>query len=108
MIGDRCHLYTADVLSTPSENVPALMDIPDMAAMGALIDCRSGNFILPGPGGLEIKASPGTTEVKMQRDTHWLLGVGSPNRAERATSCPPKITRSENRLLNSWQVESTF
>ena len=84
----------------PSENVPALIGIPGMAATGAVIDCKAGNVILPGPGGLEVRASPGTTEVQMHRDTHWLLGVSSPKDHVRASSAPPRTwTRTENKSL---------
>ena len=111
-IGDRNHVYTADMLGPPSENVPALIGIPDMAAVGVFIDCRRGKFIIPGPGGLKIEASPGTTEVQMNKESHWLLGVEPPFNKDRprSQSVPPRLhrafTHSGNRVLSSLAYES--
>ena len=102
-IGDRTHIYKADVLSSPAQDVPALMGIPDMAALGALICCKTGRFILPGPGGLELRASPGTTEVRMDKEAHWLLGVRAPEPGSKQSG--HQISKSENRLLSSWCLD---
>ena len=101
-LGDRSHVYSADILDPGGEQVPALMGIPDMAALGTVIDCRRGKFILPGPGGLAISASPGTTEVQMTKESHWLLEVEPPVSRGRSRSVSPMhraFTRSENRPL---------
>ena len=94
----------ADVFSSPAQDVPALMGIPGMAALGAFICCKTGNFILPGPGGLKIDASPGTTEINMDKEAHWLLGVSAPQRGSKACSGHP-LARSENRMLSSWVLD---
>ena len=94
-IGDRIHIYKADILSGANENVPALFGIPDMASLNAVICCKTGKFIIPGPGGFEMKASPGTVEATMYRHSHWLLGVGSPKKVDEK-----KVSKPENRPLN--------
>ena len=43
--------------------------------------CRSGKMIVPGPGGIDIRHSPGTKELLMvegpARHSHWWLPVSS-------------------------------
>ena len=75
-IGKRSYTYTADVLPCPS--VPALMGVQDMAALDVHYSVRAGTFIIPGPGGLNLAASPGTEIVPMKRideKHHWFLPV---------------------------------
>ena len=77
-IGKRGYTYTADVLPCP--NVPALMGLRDMAALDVYYSVRHGTFILPGPGGLNLAASPGTEVVNMRRideNHHWFLPVNT-------------------------------
>ena len=108
-LGDRNHIYTAGILGGGGEGVPALMGIPDMASLGAIIDCKRGKSLLPGPGGVQISASPGTSEVQMRRESHWLLEVDPPFSKGRPRSVPASersFSRSENRGLRALAVES--
>ena len=103
-LGRRSYVYTADVLE--GSNVPALMGLLDMSKLDVHYSVRTGSFIIPGPGGVNLQASPGTTEVNMNRDTHWLLGVKSPAPENRPSGIETsEMTKSENRLLNSWQLD---
>ena len=49
-----------------------------MAALDVHYSVRDGTFIIPGPGGLNLAASPGTEIVPMRRideKHHWFLPV---------------------------------
>ena len=68
----------ADVLEGKSSGIPAPMGVSDMSALDVYYSVRTGAFIVPGPGGLNLNASPGADIVQMRRrGTHdrWFLPV---------------------------------
>ena len=77
-IGNQKYTYIADVLDGPSAGIPALMGVRDMSALNIHVSVRDGSFVIPGPGGLNIGASPGTEIIQMRRAgeaKHWFLPV---------------------------------
>ena len=45
--------------------------------MQSLIDCGSGRLVLPGPGGVELKLSPGSHvyDLEFTPSGHWILPI---------------------------------
>ena len=77
-LGKVPYIYKADVLEGPSAHIPALMGCNDMSKLNVHYSVRTGSFIIPGPGGLQVGASPGTEFVQMRRRGeafHWMLPV---------------------------------
>ena len=78
-IGKKHHDYVAQVLEGYSSRIPALTGCRDMSKLDIHYSVRTGAFIVPGPGGLNLGASPGTEIVQMRRQyesSHWFLPVG--------------------------------
>ena len=59
----------------PDSEVPALLGMRSPDAMGAVIDCRNGRLYRVGPGGYQIKLSPGSRVNHLERAStgHLLL-----------------------------------
>ena len=55
--------------------LPPLLGNKTLRRMQSLIDCGSGRLILPGPGGVELKLSPGTLvyDLEFTPSGHWIL-----------------------------------
>ena len=60
--------YVADVIPT---NIPGLLGCRDMAKLDVHYSVKTGSFVLPGLGGLNIQASPGTEIIPMTREGEW-------------------------------------
>ena len=65
--GKRPYVYTVDVVEGASANVPALTGTTDMSKLDVYYSVRTGSFVIPGPGGIDLGASPGTEIVQMRR-----------------------------------------
>ena len=73
-VGKRHYDYIADVVEGPSSGIPALMGTNDMSKLDVHYSVKTGAFIIPGPGGLDLGASPGTEIIQMRREGmhhHW-------------------------------------
>ena len=59
----------------PDSEVPALLGMRSLDAMGAVIDCRNGRLYRVGPGGYQIRLSPGSRVNHLERAStgHLLL-----------------------------------
>ena len=76
-------MYKTSVLDPSNmkneHNVPALFGKRLMQDLCVHICVKTGRFIIPGPGGLNIEASPGTEMIQMLADPrpteHWMLPV---------------------------------
>lgn len=69
--------YSAPVV--PSSSLPPLLGLKSLRTMKAVVDTATPALIIPGPGGLEFKLSPGTYvhELKMSDSGHLILPVGT-------------------------------
>ena len=61
----------------PNSNLPGLMGIKSLKRNDALIRCKTGEMWFLGPGGVEIKTSPGSRHFQMKEAAsgHWLLPI---------------------------------
>ena len=68
-------------------SVPMLWGIQSLEQNRALIDCKTGELYLMGPGGYEIKTSPGFRKFKMKkgRSGHRMLPVSKFNDKHKTT-----------------------
>ena len=55
--GDRGNSEAPEI---PGSEVPALLGMRALAAMGPVLDCRNGRLYRVGPDGCQIKLSPGS------------------------------------------------
>ena len=110
--------YQAPVLTDDGANVPGLGGLRSKRAMRTLIDTGGNCVIMPGPGGFEIKLSPGSRVVRcedavsghmmvpvsvfesrsMRSKTKWILNGTPGNNDKRASdhTSPIKMTRQSN------------
>ena len=65
--------YTAPVIA--GSNLPLLLGLKSLMAKRALLDTHGRLLIIPGPGGVEIKCSPGTValQLEMSESGHLIL-----------------------------------
>ena len=70
--GNRTVAMTAQVVNG---EVPFLIGIDWVRKQDVHICCATGRFILPGPGGLELKMSPGTESLQMIHKSQWMLPI---------------------------------
>ena len=58
-------------------HIPGLLGIKQLKANDALIRCKTGEIWFLGPGGVEIKASPGSRHHQMREapSGHWMLPI---------------------------------
>ena len=63
--------------------IPGLMGIISLERNDALIRCKTGEMWFLGPGGAEIKASPGSRHFQMRKakSGHWMLPISRFNQA---------------------------
>jgi hypothetical protein len=54
--------YTAPVI--PNTSLLPLLGLETLSQLGATLDCGNRRLIIPGQGGIEIKASPGTRKER--------------------------------------------
>jgi len=57
--------------------LPPLLGNKTLRKMQSLIDCGSGRLVLPGPGGVELKLSPGSHayDLEFTPSGHWILPI---------------------------------
>ena len=75
-VGTRKVKYSTLVCS--QKELPALMGLISLAAWNVLIEPKTGKFHMPGPGGFDLKLSPGSETVSMakrERHERWLLPI---------------------------------
>ena len=67
--------YTAPCVE--NSPIPGLLGIDSLEKYDALIRCRTGEMWFLGPGGVDIKASPGSRQFQMRKaqSGHWLLPI---------------------------------
>ena len=65
--------YTAPII--PDSMLPPLLGNKTLRKMQVILDCGSGKMIIPGPGGIEVKMSPGSHvyELELSNSGHWIL-----------------------------------
>ena len=70
--------------------IPGLMGIISLERNDALIRCKTGEMWFLGPGGVEIKASPGSRHFQMRKakSGHWMLPISRFS----STACSGGIT----------------
>ena len=63
--------------------IPGLMGIISLERNDALIRCSTGEMWFLGPGGVEIKASPGSRHFQMRKakSGHWMLPISRFNKS---------------------------
>jgi hypothetical protein len=56
--------------------------------MQTIMDCGSGKLILPGPGGVEVKMSPGSRvfDLELTSSGHWVLPLHCRDIAKKKTA----------------------
>lgn len=69
--------YTAPII--PDSMLPPLLGNKTLRKMQVILDCGSGKMIIPGPGGIEVKMSPGSHvyELELSNSGHWILPLHS-------------------------------
>eukprot|EP00435_Cladocopium_sp_Y103_P042293 s661_g11.t1 len=69
--------YTAPII--PDSMLPPLLGNKTLRKMQVILDCGSGKMIIPGPGGIEVKMSPGSHvyELEFSNSGHWILPLDS-------------------------------
>ena len=68
--------YTAPVIAGSS--LPLLLGLKSLMAKKALLDTHGKLLIIPGPGGVEIRCSPGTVALQLENGVdsgHLILPV---------------------------------
>lgn len=67
--------YTAPMID--QSMLPPLLGNRTLRRMQSLIDCGNGRLVIPGPGGMELRLSPGSKvyELELTDSGHWVLPV---------------------------------
>jgi hypothetical protein len=67
--------FTAPII--PDSDVPGLLGLASLTEKSAILNCQSRQLLLPGPGGVEIKMSPGsrTVQLEVAPSGHLLMPV---------------------------------
>eukprot|EP00435_Cladocopium_sp_Y103_P048882 s594_g14.t1 len=65
--------YTAPIIQ--DSMLPPLLGNRTLRKMQVIMDCGSGKLIIPGPGGIEVKMSPGSRvyDLELTNSGHWVL-----------------------------------
>ena len=65
--------YTAPIIQ--DSMLPPLLGNRTLRKMQVIMDCGTGKLILPGPGGVEVKMSPGSRVFDLELTSlgHWVL-----------------------------------
>ena len=74
----------------PNET-PFLLGRRQQGELDVYIGVRSGQFIVPGPGGIKLELSPGTEVVQMLDKGHWYLPVNDKLKKQ----CAPNRNRGK-------------
>ena len=84
--------YTAPVIS--GSNLPLLLGLKSLQAKKALLDTHGKLLIIPGPGGVEIRCSPGTValQLAMSESGHLIMPL---NPMPEATSSGDNVERMD-------------
>ena len=106
--------YTAPVV--PNSSLPPLLGLKSLRSKGAIVDTKTPALILPGPGGLEFRLSPGSQVHKLELSDsgHLILPISSSNaastnqnsrvddtRLEFAMQCRQNRSRSQSRSCSA-------
>ena len=69
--------YTAPIIQ--DSMLPPLLGNRTLRKMQVIMDCGTGNLIIPGPGGIEVKLSPGSKvyDLELTNSGHWVLPLHS-------------------------------
>ena len=76
-IGNRTFVWEGSVYD--QEMVPCLLGIQDLKKLDVLIECSTGRFSMPGPGGAKLEFSPGTEAAQTEFVAHWHLPINAMN-----------------------------
>ena len=89
--------------------VPMLWGIQSLERNRALIDCASGELYLIGPGGYDLKTSPGTRKFKMKKGCsgRWMLPVSNFVSKPRTTEAGAFTTGTVKRTTTTTSSSST-
>ena len=65
--------YTAPIIQ--GSLLPPLLGNRTLRKMQVIMDCGTGKLIVPGPGGIEVKCSPGSRvyDLELTSSGHWVL-----------------------------------
>jgi hypothetical protein len=65
--------YRAPII--PDSDVPALFGLSSLQSKHAIIDCATEKLIFPGPGGVQMRLSPGSVVIQLEKSEsgHLLL-----------------------------------
>ena len=74
-IDDRTFVWEGSVYD--QEMVPRLLGTQDLKTLSVLIECATGRFTMPGPGGVELEFGPGAEAVQMEFVARWHLPVNA-------------------------------
>lgn len=109
----KIHMQLEDVLGTAvdaSYTAPIIQDSPlppllgnkTLRKMQVILDCGSGKMIIPGPGGVEVKMSPGSNvfDLELTSSGHWVLPLLP------EVAAPQRKTKSEQELAFSMTCRS--
>ena len=69
--------YTAPIIQ--DSMLPPLLGNRTLRKMQVIMDCGTGKLIIPGPGGIEVKLSPGSKvyDLELTNSGHWVLPLHS-------------------------------
>ena len=90
----RCS-YTAPVI--PNSELPPLLGLKSLQSKRAVLDTYGKLLILPGPGGIEIRCSPGSQVLPLESSEsgHLLLTMQPPAERDRSRSSGSTITEGQ-------------
>ena len=79
-------LYTAPIIQ--DSMLPPLLGNRTLRKMQVIMDCGSGKLILPGPGGVEVKMSPGSKvfDLELTSSGHWVLPLYARNHSDKSSA----------------------
>ena len=75
--------YTAPIIH--DSLLPPLLGNRTLRKMQVIMDCGSGKLIIPGPGGVEVKMSPGSRvfDLELTSSGHWVLPLHARSNANK-------------------------
>ena len=78
--------YTAPIIQ--DSMLPPLLGNRTLRKMQVIMDCGSGKLILPGPGGVEVKMSPGSKvfDLELTSSGHWVLPLYARNHSDKSSA----------------------
>lgn len=95
--------YTAPVV--PNSALPPLLGLKSLRAKNAVVDTKTPALILPGPGGIEFRLSPGSQvhRLELSESGHLILPVSSPP----SSTAPEDVNRDHARLEFAMQCRQS-